>query len=133
MQGDRTDCPSPAGPLPQLLAAAYAARHTAMLVASAAPPFANGTVLGAAWYPVLGSLQDYALHALGWLQLTLELHEDKRPLAEALPGLWSQNEQVRSPALQAPMQHGFFHLQAGWDGIHLARRGGWGARQLEGG
>ncbi len=35
--------------------------------------------------------QDWTYHALGLLQLTLELHEDKDPPASELPGLWADN------------------------------------------
>ncbi|KAG2490869.1 hypothetical protein HYH03_010787 [Edaphochlamys debaryana] len=91
--GNDTDCPTGQEPLPPLLAASYAAASPSM-AASRTPPFRAGTVRGAAWYPVLGSLQDWTYHALQRLMLTLELHAVKDPPAAALPALWNTN--VRS-------------------------------------
>ncbi|KAG2434926.1 hypothetical protein HYH02_012124 [Chlamydomonas schloesseri] len=88
--GVQTSCPSAEEPVPRQLAAAYAAHNPDMTEQSAAP-FAAGTVQGAAWYPVLGSLQDWVYHRLGRLMLTLELHEVKDPPAAALDGLWGAN------------------------------------------
>ena len=55
-QGATSCCPSQEEPLPLLAASAYAAGNPAM-AANDAFPFANGTVQGARWYTVLGSMQ----------------------------------------------------------------------------
>ncbi|PNH07603.1 Carboxypeptidase D, partial [Tetrabaena socialis] len=88
--GDIPYCPSADEPLPGLLASAYASANPTMR-ANAEEPFVNGTVQGAVWYSVLGSMQDWTYYALGRLQLTLELHEVKRLAAASLPALWGAN------------------------------------------
>ncbi|GLI67347.1 hypothetical protein VaNZ11_011423 [Volvox africanus] len=72
------------------MAAAYATSHPGM-AANSAVPFVNGTVEGATWYPVLGSLQDWVYHVLNRLHITLELHPIKDPPASSLPSLWETN------------------------------------------
>eukprot|EP00198_Chlamydomonas_reinhardtii_P010807 XP_001700144.1 predicted protein [Chlamydomonas reinhardtii] len=88
--GALTNCPTAEEPLPRQLAAAYAV-HNPNMSAQGTAPFRAGTVQGAAWYPVLGSMQDWVYHHLDRLMLTLELHEVKDPPATALDDLWGQN------------------------------------------
>lgn len=56
LQGALTNCPTAEEPLPRQLAAAYAV-HNPNMSAQGTAPFRAGTVQGAAWYPVLGSMQ----------------------------------------------------------------------------
>ncbi|EFJ48616.1 hypothetical protein VOLCADRAFT_90763 [Volvox carteri f. nagariensis] len=91
--GARRSCPTGDEPLPELLASAYAAAHPSMALGNATP-FVSGTVQGAAWYPVLGSLQDWVYHVLGRLHITLELHPVKNPPAASLPPLWEANRRA---------------------------------------
>ncbi|KXZ54822.1 hypothetical protein GPECTOR_4g893 [Gonium pectorale] len=87
--GDVAYCPTADEPVPRLLAAAYAAANPGMTGSGSS--FVNGSTQGAAWYPVLGSMQDWTYYALQRLQLTLELHSAKDPPPSALPGLWDAN------------------------------------------
>lgn len=86
--GDLTDCRSPEGRLPNLLANTYTAANRQMYDTKTDPyglgDFVNGTTQGARWYPSLGTLQDWAHHAQRLHMLTLELHERKTPLRPAL-------------------------------------------------
>ncbi len=73
-QGEVDNCPTADEPLPYILALSYAARHPTMGTwtpvggrdgdagrvgagGGAGSPFRNGTVQGATWYTVLGSMQ----------------------------------------------------------------------------
>ncbi|KAL6753321.1 hypothetical protein V8C86DRAFT_2729253 [Haematococcus lacustris] len=89
------DCPSSWAPLPRFLANVYAQRHANM---AQSEDFVNGTTQGAAWYPALGSMQDWAYWSLGAHQVTLELHAAKTltgqtpaAIARQLPTFYPDN------------------------------------------
>jgi Zinc carboxypeptidase len=85
-------CPTHEDPLPIYLAQTYSALHPAMHLNSV-EGFVNGTTNGARWYPVIGSLQDWLWHNTGGVDITLELHEDKKPPAGTLEKMWEENKQ----------------------------------------
>ncbi|MDO9575743.1 MAG: M14 family zinc carboxypeptidase, partial [bacterium] len=55
-------------------------------------PFYYGTVDGWYWYPVSGSLQDWAYDSTSCIDLTIELDDDKWPDTTRLPQLWEENK-----------------------------------------
>jgi len=53
----------------------------------------SGVVFGYYWYPVFGSLQDWSYYTNAFIDITIELNDNKKPAASQLPGLWSDNRQ----------------------------------------
>ncbi|THD23670.1 Carboxypeptidase E [Fasciola hepatica] len=56
--------------------------------------FKHGTVNGADWYPITGSMQDYNYLATNAFELTLEVGIPKFPPAEELEKYWDQNREA---------------------------------------
>ncbi|CAL8089535.1 unnamed protein product [Calicophoron daubneyi] len=56
--------------------------------------FDHGTVNGARWYPISGSMQDYNYLATNTFEITLELGCEKYPEAHELPGYWKENKEA---------------------------------------
>jgi len=52
----------------------------------------QGTIDGWYWYPVSGSLQDWAYDSTSCIDLTIELDTAKWPPASRLPDLWEENK-----------------------------------------
>jgi len=51
----------------------------------------QGTIDGWYWYPVSGSLQDWAYDSTSCIDLTIELDDERWPDASRLPELWDEN------------------------------------------
>lgn len=56
--------------------------------------FYHGTVDGWYWYPVHGSIQDWAYDSTLCIDFTIELDSDKWPPANRLPELWDENREA---------------------------------------
>jgi hypothetical protein len=84
--------PSPDEALLAAMARTYASNNAPMWSNNAAP-FVNGVVNGAAWYSVVGGMQDWNYRYDGCFDLTIELSHDFEPAAGQLPTLWSQNSE----------------------------------------
>jgi hypothetical protein len=54
--------------------------------------FSNGITNGAAWYPVLGGMQDYNYWRFGCYETTVEISCCKYPRASALNSIWLENQ-----------------------------------------
>jgi carboxypeptidase D len=65
------------------------------------PQFPDGITNGAAWYVVIGGMQDWCYRFLGCNDVTIELSNTKRPASSALPGLWADNEESMLSYLEA--------------------------------
>lgn len=76
------------------LSLAYAKKHPKMRSKSQCEDesFENGVTNGNAWYPVSGSMQDYAYVFAGHYELTLELSCCKFPPASTLLNYWNENK-----------------------------------------
>lgn len=77
------------------LSLVYAKKHTKMRSKSTQceeESFENGITNGNAWYPVSGSMQDYAYVFAGHYELTLELSCCKFPPASTLLNYWNDNK-----------------------------------------
>lgn len=76
------------------LSLVYARKHTKMRSKSQCEDesFENGITNGNAWYPVSGSMQDYAYVFAGHYELTLELSCCKFPNASSLLNYWNDNK-----------------------------------------
>jgi len=55
--------------------------------------FHNGTVNGAAWYPVYGGMQDWNYIFADCFEITLEISCNKYPPELDLPMYWAQNKE----------------------------------------
>ena len=85
---DYSPNPAPDSGLIQLLALGYSYRNGRMWTDGLGY---NGTIDGWYWYPVYGSLQDWAYDSTSCIDLTIELDNQKWPPASRLPGLWNEN------------------------------------------
>ncbi|KAF2881795.1 hypothetical protein ILUMI_24390 [Ignelater luminosus] len=78
------------------LARTYANKHPTMHKGYKCPrsneTFKNGITNGAAWYSVIGGMQDYNYVAHGCMELTLEISCCKYPPANQLEPLWKANK-----------------------------------------
>ncbi|KAK2716158.1 hypothetical protein QYM36_010661 [Artemia franciscana] len=77
------------------LASSYASTHPTMHQGLPCKPgaaaFQNGTVNGAAWYPLVGGAQDYNYIWGGCLEITIEMSCCKYPPAAELPAHWEDH------------------------------------------
>ncbi len=80
------------------LAETYASRNAPMQASSW---FSQGITNGAAWYEVVGGIQDWLYRYTGCIDLTLEISNDDRPDASALAGLWNDNREAMLAYLEA--------------------------------
>jgi carboxypeptidase D len=80
------------------LAETYAARNGPMW---ASTEFTHGITNGAAWYEVIGGVQDWLYRYAGCMELTLEISASDRPAASALSGLWNDNREAMLAYLEA--------------------------------
>ncbi|PIP11574.1 MAG: hypothetical protein COX49_10405, partial [bacterium (Candidatus Stahlbacteria) CG23_combo_of_CG06-09_8_20_14_all_40_9] len=87
---DYTPSPAPDSGLIQLIALGYTWLNGRMWN-NHHGYFYHGTVDGWYWYPVYGSLQDWAYDSTLCIDLTIELDSDKWPPANRLPELWDEN------------------------------------------
>jgi hypothetical protein len=55
--------------------------------------FTDGITNGAAWYVVIGGMQDWSYRYLSCNEVTIEVSNANLPPANALPGLWADNEE----------------------------------------
>lgn len=55
--------------------------------------FTHGITNGAAWYVILGSLQDWLNYYYTCMDVTVEISSDKWPNATALDGFWNRNKE----------------------------------------
>lgn len=83
----------------QHLALAYSKAHPVMHLGKACPnsasrTFENGITNGAAWYPLIGGMQDYNYAMHGCMEVTLEVSCCKYPKAENLKNIWLENRDV---------------------------------------
>lgn len=60
--------------------------------------FEGGITNGAAWYPVVGGMQDYHYLAHGTKEITLEISCCKYPNSSELINLWNENNMVLYPS-----------------------------------
>lgn len=76
------------------LSLVYAKKHSKMRskLQCEDESFENGVTNGNAWYPVSGSMQDYAYVFAGHYELTLELSCCKFPPASTLYNYWNDNK-----------------------------------------
>lgn len=82
----------------------YSKAHRRMHMFSHCPGdrdhFKDGITNGAAWYPIVGGMQDYNYHYTSCFEVTLELSCTKFPRKKHLRGFWNENK----PALMAFME-----------------------------
>ncbi len=55
--------------------------------------FVDGVTNGAAWYTLIGGMQDWQYRYMGCNEMTIELSNNKEPSASELPTFWSDNEE----------------------------------------
>jgi hypothetical protein len=84
--------PSPDDALFQAMSLAYASNNLPMWNSASFP---NGIVNGAAWYVVIGGMQDWNYRYQGGFHVTIELSNSQwpNPPASQLPTYWSQNRE----------------------------------------
>jgi len=96
-QWDYSDVPAPDNDMIRELSLGYARLNDPLyntLWPNYPDPYTvsdSGVVFGYYWYPVYGSLQDWSYQANSFIDLTIELDDNKKPAASKLPGLWSDN------------------------------------------
>lgn len=91
-QWDYTNQYPPFYQLIRKIAIGYAIRNDTIFYSPTPYSIADsGTVRGYVWYPAPGSLQDWAYHWTGCIDLTVELNNNKWPNASKLPVLWECN------------------------------------------
>ncbi|MBN2451700.1 MAG: choice-of-anchor D domain-containing protein, partial [Lentisphaeria bacterium] len=73
------------------LAETYASRNPPMW---ASPTFTHGVTNGAAWYVVVGGIQDWQYRYTGCIDLTLEISAVKRPASGTLDSFWDDNREA---------------------------------------
>ncbi len=88
---DYTDEIPPYYELIRRISIGYAIRNDSMFLDPTVFGADSGTIRGYEWYQVLGSLQDWAYHQTGCIDLTIELNPTKWPSSSELPELWRQN------------------------------------------
>lgn len=80
------------------LATVYASTHPTMHLGHPCNNmdrvFQGGIINGAAWYPLIGGMQDYNYMFHGCMEITLEISCCKYPLAQELPALWDENREA---------------------------------------
>ncbi|KAJ8880044.1 hypothetical protein PR048_020666 [Dryococelus australis] len=80
------------------LALTYSSNHPVMrrgvACKAGTPAFSQGITNGAAWYPLIGGMQDFNYVWYGCMEVTLELSCCKYPPAEELPKFWEENRTV---------------------------------------
>ncbi|KAG8194099.1 hypothetical protein JTE90_003041 [Oedothorax gibbosus] len=78
------------------LAEVYSFNHKNMYVGvtcrDGSPPFPNGTTNGAAWYSLIGGMQDYNYVWASCMEITLEISCCKYPRHHLLPQFWTDNK-----------------------------------------
>ncbi|MCK4328646.1 carboxypeptidase regulatory-like domain-containing protein [candidate division WOR-3 bacterium] len=85
---DYSPDPAPDSGLIQLVSLGYTWRNGRMWTNGLGY---HGTIDGWYWYPVYGSLQDWAYDSTSCIDLTIELDSWKWPPSSWLPGLWDEN------------------------------------------
>lgn len=115
--------PSPDNDVFQMLALIYSNAHPRMHLGEPCPPisnkpygtktlleehFPNGITNGAAWYPVVGGMQDYNYLHSNDFEITLELGCTKFPKANDLPNYWLENKE---PLLRFIEMVRFFNIK----------------------
>ncbi|XP_027189787.1 carboxypeptidase SOL1 isoform X2 [Cicer arietinum] len=73
----------------RFMASIYSHSHYNM---SSSKEFLDGITNGAAWYPLYGGMQDWNYIHAGCFELTLEVSDNKWPIAAELPILWKYNK-----------------------------------------
>jgi carboxypeptidase D len=73
------------------LAHTYADANPRMRLSSGDPSFTNGICNGAQWYCIYGGMQDWNYVWPRCFDTTIELDDQKIPLASRLPSLWTEN------------------------------------------
>ncbi|KAJ8770100.1 hypothetical protein K2173_011182 [Erythroxylum novogranatense] len=73
----------------RFMASTYSLSHHNM---SLSKEFPGGITNGASWYPIYGGMQDWNYIHAGCLELTLEISDNKWPIADELPTLWEYNK-----------------------------------------
>ena len=92
-QWDYSPAPAPDSGVIQLIALGYSRRNGRMCT-EGLPGSYYGTIDGYYWYPVSGSLQDWAYDSTSCIDLTIELDTAKRPPASRLSNLWEENKEA---------------------------------------
>ncbi|CAL9020421.1 unnamed protein product [Prunus brigantina] len=73
----------------RFLASVYSGSHHNM---SLSKEFEGGITNGASWYPIYGGMQDWNYIHAGCFELTLEISDNKWPIANELLTLWEYNK-----------------------------------------
>ncbi|CAI8604313.1 unnamed protein product [Vicia faba] len=73
----------------RFMASIYSHSHYNM---SSSKEFVDGITNGAAWYPLYGGMQDWNYIHAGCFELTLEISDNKWPVAAELPIIWKYNK-----------------------------------------
>ncbi|XP_055935683.1 carboxypeptidase D-like isoform X2 [Argiope bruennichi] len=80
------------------LAETYSFNHKNMYLGvtcrDGSPPFPNGTTNGAAWYSLIGGMQDYNYVWGSCMEITLEISCCKYPKSFQLPQFWNDNQKA---------------------------------------
>ncbi|GFY66267.1 carboxypeptidase D [Trichonephila inaurata madagascariensis] len=80
------------------LAEVYSFNHKNMYLGvtcrDGSPPFPNGTTNGAAWYSLIGGMQDYNYVWGSCMEITLEISCCKYPKSYQLPQFWNDNQKA---------------------------------------
>ncbi|GIY02022.1 carboxypeptidase M [Caerostris darwini] len=80
------------------LAEVYSFNHKSMYQGvtcrDGSPPFPNGTTNGAAWYSLIGGMQDYNYVWGSCMEITLEISCCKYPRSYQLPQFWNDNQKA---------------------------------------
>ncbi len=85
---DYSPNPAPDSGVIQLISLGYSYRHGRMWTDGLGY---HGTIHGWHWYPVFGSVQDWAYDSLSIIDLTIEVDNDKWPHPDSLPKFWDEN------------------------------------------
>ena len=92
--------PSPDQTLFAQISTAYASHNLPMYNSS---EFPGGITNGAAWYEVVGGMQDWNYRYLGDNEVTIELSNTYAPSADQLPTYWNDNRDAMMAYLQTAL------------------------------
>ena len=93
-----TDSPTPDDELFRQLAETYSSHNPPMWNST---EFTHGITNGAAWYDIVGGMQDWNYRYCSDNDVTIELSDTTWPAASQLPSFWNDNRQAMLSYLEA--------------------------------